>query len=91
EPETSPNPPTHSLTLLSRADKWCNFHPSVSQSQGCDYDRWNGNRKYTVGVGERFGVSCWSVGKVVSGNNKWDYIPGWGCWISAHWTNNGCE
>lgn len=28
---------------------------------------------------------------MISGNEKWDYIPGWDCWISAHWTGVGCE
>jgi hypothetical protein len=26
-----------------------------------------------------------------NGYKRWDYIPGWGCWVSAKWTNDGCE
>jgi hypothetical protein len=24
-------------------------------------------------------------------NVVWDWVPGWKCWISAHWTNSVCE
>ncbi|KAF2477751.1 uncharacterized protein BDR25DRAFT_308626 [Lindgomyces ingoldianus] len=90
-PITSPNPLAEAYSALQVRDKYCNFHPTVSSAQGCDEDRWNQKRKRTVQVGERFGVRCWSEGKCISGNCKWDYIPGWDCWISAHWTNDGCE
>jgi hypothetical protein len=41
-----------------------------------------------------FGVSCYVTdGQPVGANGykRWDYIPGWGCWVSAKWTNDGCE
>ncbi|KAL3421208.1 hypothetical protein PVAG01_07653 [Phlyctema vagabunda] len=89
-PDASPNPLAEvSNTLEARADKWCNL--GTSTAQGCDYDRWGSSRKRTVNVNERFGVRCWSNGQNVNGNYKWDYIPGWDCWISARWTNTNCE
>ncbi|KAF2195080.1 hypothetical protein K469DRAFT_545250 [Zopfia rhizophila CBS 207.26] len=90
-PISSPNPLAEAASTLEARDKYCNLHPDVTGPQGCDEDRWNGKRVRTVNLGERFGVRCWSTGKNINGNTKWDYVPGWNCWISARWTNSGCE
>ncbi|KAH6653663.1 hypothetical protein BKA67DRAFT_692732 [Truncatella angustata] len=60
--------------------------------QGCDTTSTSGKRKRTVTGGDRFSVSCYTDnGASVNGNKRWDYVPGWGCWISAKWTQLGCE
>jgi hypothetical protein len=89
-PDVSPNTLTgRALGLEARADKWCSL--GVSSAQGCDADPWGSQRKVTVNPGDNFGVRCWSHARSVQGNDVWDYVPGWDCWISALWTNVGCE
>ncbi|ORY04957.1 hypothetical protein BCR34DRAFT_591046 [Clohesyomyces aquaticus] len=84
--------PNQGISLAPRvdfSDKTCSQFTNIAQ--GCDTDRYNSKRKVTVNPGQTFGVRCWSYGQSVQGNTVWDYVPGWDCWISALWTNTGCE
>jgi len=84
--------PTADVSLLAKRDNVC--HITTSGSQGCDWDPYNGKRRTTIEPGMTFGVHCYITnGSPVgsSGYQRWDYIPGWGCWVSAKWTNSGCE
>jgi hypothetical protein len=75
--------------VLSARDKYCT---NVSGgAQGCDSDPWNQQRLVTVNNGDTFGVSCTTDARVVNGQTTWDYVPGWGCYISAAWTDANCE
>ncbi|EHL01785.1 hypothetical protein M7I_2136 [Glarea lozoyensis 74030] len=91
EPETSPNPSQESHLLVAR-DNVC--HIITAGSQGCDWDPYNGKRRTLIKPGMTFGVSCYVTDGKPVGTDKykrWDYVPGWGCWVSAKWTNSGCE
>jgi hypothetical protein len=87
-PITSPNP----ADLSTRADKWCRLKSTVNSDVRCrkgagtgyDLVRW-------IHPSDRFGVGCKANGEIIEGNRVWDYIPGWGCWVTAHYTNDGCE
>jgi len=87
-PITSPN----ESVLEARADKWCTLHSSVNYDVNCRKGAGTGYaivRK--IHPSDRFGVRCKANGESVEGNKVWDWIPGWGCWVSAHYTNDGCE
>ena len=95
-PLSSSNPSAEVVSdLLPRADNWCwlNSDALKNDPQGCDTTPFSGNRKRGVTGGDRFGVRCTARGKAFGSNgyNKWDYVPGWGCWIWAGWTQEGCE
>lgn len=84
-PETSPNP----VNVLEARDNRCT---QVSGSpQGCDWDPWRSSRRTTVPAGWSFDVSCVTTGQAVNGYTTWDWVPDWGCWIWAGWTNAACE
>lgn len=69
---------------LSKRDNWCTLYPTVS-SAPCYYGPGtNGVRTTITPTSGRFGVRCLI-------NNKWDYIPGWGCYVDRKYTNTGCE
>ncbi|EMD91924.1 hypothetical protein COCC4DRAFT_144783 [Bipolaris maydis ATCC 48331] len=93
-PLSSPNPDAEAVAeLLPRADATCYLHSEALPSQGCDTTPFSGSRKRTVTGGDRFGVRCTARGKPwgSQGYTKWDWVPGWGCWIWAGWTQIGCE
>ena len=80
------------LPLLALADKSCSLYPGLSYgncrscaSTDCSVvHRWE--------PGTIIGVRCIDPnGQSVNGNTVWDWVPGWGCWVSADITNNGCE
>jgi uncharacterized protein YraI len=88
EPIAEPEP----VALEPRADKWCTLHSSVNYDVNCRAGAGTGYRIVRkIHPGERFGVRCKAYGETISGNRVWDYIPGWSCWVSAHYTNDGCE
>jgi hypothetical protein len=93
-PITSPNPSTEAITnLLPRADARCYLNSDAirTQPQGCDTSPTSGVRVRGVTGGDRFGVRCTASGRSINGNNKWDWVPGWGCYIWSGWTQIGCE
>ena len=95
-PLSSRNPTAEVVSdLLPRADNWCwlNSDALKNDPQGCDTTPFSGTRKRGVTGGDRFGVRCTARGKAFGSNGykKWDYVPGWGCWIWAGWTQEGCE
>ena len=87
EPEPAPiaEPMTEgSSGELSKRDNWCTLYPTVS-SAPCYYGPGtNGVRTTITPTSGRFGVRCLV-------NNKWDHIPGWGCYVDRKYTNTGCE
>ncbi|KAF1839016.1 hypothetical protein BDW02DRAFT_644132 [Decorospora gaudefroyi] len=92
--DASPNPAAEAVeNLEAQADNWCwlNSDALKNDPQGCDTTPFSGSRKRGVTGGDRFGVRCTARGRSVNGYNKWDYVPGWGCWIWAGWTQIGCE
>lgn len=85
EPEPEP-------VLEARADKWCRLHPDVDGYVNCRAGTNTNSRIIRqISKSERFGVRCKRNGESVSGNRVWDWIPGWGCYVSARYTNDGCE
>ena len=40
---------------------------------------------------DNFYVTCKAYGEVIEGYRYWDYIGGWNCWVTAAYTNDGCE
>lgn len=93
-PITSPKP----ASLEARADKWCTLGATVDydvhcrKGAGSGYDHVRWIHPSDPGLpGDRFGVRCKAYGEVINGNRVWDYIPGWNCWVTAHYTNSGCE
>lgn len=85
----TPNEDQSLSPRAAQADKVCTN--ASGQSQGCDTDPFNGQRSVTVEPGQSFGVRCWSHARNVNGNDVWVFVPGWNCWMSALWTNIGCE
>jgi hypothetical protein len=89
----SPNPAAVATAgLIAKRDNVC--HIITADNQGCDWDPYHGERKYEINPGMTFGVSCFITdGKPVGrdGYRRWDYVPGWGCWVSAKWTDTECE
>lgn len=98
-PVSSPNPAAEAVAELeARADKWCTLgatvdydvHCRAGAGSGYDHKRWIIAADPGL-LGDRFGVRCKAYGEVINGNRVWDYIPGWNCWVSAHYTQSGCE
>lgn len=93
-PITSPNP-----APLEVRDKYCTLGATVDfdvhcrKGAGSGYDHVRWIRAADPGLPEPkpFGVKCKAYGEVINGNRVWDWIPGWGCWVTAHYTNSGCE
>lgn len=86
QPEPAPiaEPMAESDSGLSKRDNWCTLYPTVS-SAPCYYGPGtNGVRTTITPTSGRFGVRCLV-------NNKWDHIPGWGCYVDRKYTNTGCE
>ncbi|KAG8168593.1 hypothetical protein KVR01_001342 [Diaporthe batatas] len=86
EPEAAPValPMAESDSGLSKRDNWCTLYPTVA-SAPCYYGPGtNGVRTTITPTSGRFGVKCLV-------NNKWDHIPGWGCYVDRKYTNTGCE
>ncbi|KAF8993776.1 hypothetical protein BDQ17DRAFT_1367886 [Cyathus striatus] len=77
--------------LEERADKWCTLWGSSDNVNCRSGTSTSYNVVRIIHNGERFGVRCTRRGQTISGNDVWDYIPGWGCYVSAHYTNDGCE
>ncbi|KAF2821096.1 hypothetical protein CC86DRAFT_245614, partial [Ophiobolus disseminans] len=93
-PLTTPNLNAATDALLARDNNcYLNSDALKNDPQGCDSTPFSGSRKKDVTGASRFGVSCTAKGKSfrVSGYTKWDYVPGWNCWIWAGWTQEGCE
>lgn len=93
EPEPNPNP--EARTLEARADKVCKLHPDLSkpkEPKSCHAGPAT-SLPYVrkINPGEQFGIRYKRRGEIVLENPVWSYIPGWNCWISARWTNEGCE
>ncbi|PVI00553.1 hypothetical protein DM02DRAFT_671879 [Periconia macrospinosa] len=86
---TTPNEDQSVAPPSAQADKVCSN--ASGREQGCDVDRFNGQRRVAVAPGKTFGARCFAHGMFVDGNDVWDYVPGWNCWVSATWTNIGCE
>lgn len=94
----TPIVPSDNGSLEPRADKWCELHSTVGYDVGCFAGAGTGYRRVrwikaadVLRPSDRFGVRCKAFGELIGGNQVWDKIPGWGCWVSAHYTNTGCE
>ncbi|KAI9759764.1 MAG: hypothetical protein M1840_003092 [Geoglossum simile] len=89
--EASPNIPIgiQADIPIDTLDTWCTLNTSVLDP-GCYYDPWHLERRQSVPK-VRFGVNCYVEALNVSGFAKWDWIPGWKCWISGVYTNLNCE
>ncbi|TGZ81473.1 hypothetical protein EX30DRAFT_395616 [Ascodesmis nigricans] len=89
EPEAEPEPEPESFPpsqLFKRADKTCRVYTGDG-NVACRTGAGTGySVKYRVSASYRFGVRCKANGSNVMGNRVWDWIPGWGCWISAYYT-----
>ncbi|KAK7181106.1 hypothetical protein DPSP01_003543 [Paraphaeosphaeria sporulosa] len=76
-PLSNPNP-------FEKRDNWC-----VVASNGVDCRSkpgvGAGNLVRDIKTSDRFGVAC--TKKV--GGRTWDWVPGWGCWVSARDTRTG--
>lgn len=87
-PITSPEAALEALE--ARADKWCTTNTDIDvrcrkgAGTGYDHVRW-------IKPTDRFGVRCKANGEKIGETKVWDYIPGWGCWVTAYYTNSGCE
>lgn len=66
-----------------------------SADQGCDYDPFHSERRATFIRGQAFTATCKINARPVTAggttNVVWDWVPASKCWISAHWTQSGCE
>jgi hypothetical protein len=61
-------------------------------AEGCDWDPFHAQRRTTVPLRGTIHPTCRiGNGRSVGGNQVWDWIAEWGCWVSAHNTNEGCE
>jgi len=81
------------LTLpLVLADKSCTLYPTLNTANCRAAPTTDSNVVHVWNQGTIIGVSCKDTsGQCVNGNCVWDYVPGWGCWVSATITNTGCE
>ncbi|KAK4113307.1 hypothetical protein N656DRAFT_797830 [Canariomyces notabilis] len=82
-PESSP------LELEARADKTCQVTTSNVNCRAGAGTGYRVVRLIQPGVG--FGVRCKAKGEWIIDTDIWDWIPGWSCWVTAHYTNYGCE
>jgi hypothetical protein len=78
--------------LERRQDKWCTLGSPAARLIGC----YSGEATWhpwvrDIAAGERFGVRCVKTGEKVSEDARWDYIPGWNCYVPAYFTSWGCE
>ncbi|KAG9032988.1 hypothetical protein FS837_002581 [Tulasnella sp. UAMH 9824] len=86
------SPTPDPLGALESRDKYCNLHDDVTPpghcrscaSTSCSIVR-------DIKGSDRFGVNCWVNGQRVNNNPRWDWVPGWGCYVSASITNPSCE
>jgi hypothetical protein len=79
---------------LPRADNWCwlNSDALKSDPHGCYITPFSDTSRRGVTGSDRFNVHCTALGREgYSGYDKWDWVPGWECWIWAGWTQEGCE
>lgn len=81
--------------ILEARDVYCTLGEQVHSHVGCYYGprATDGGFRTWIEPNMRFGVNCWTRGEAVGpqGNTRWDWIPGWGCYVSARWTNRNCE
>ncbi|KAI5782637.1 hypothetical protein EDC01DRAFT_632356 [Geopyxis carbonaria] len=85
------------LALASAArDKWC--YPYTAAGAGAVHCRRNPSVNSAVvrivENSDQFGVRCKKQAAAVQGNNIWDWVPGWKCWINAHYVRGSprtCE
>ena len=88
----NPTAKVSSENLEPRDDKWCTLYPGVDNVNCREFFSTYHLSKRVIRAGERFGVACkLDDGEPIKGNRVWDYIPGWDCWVAAHFTSNGCE
>ncbi|OAK95531.1 hypothetical protein IQ06DRAFT_60546 [Phaeosphaeriaceae sp. SRC1lsM3a] len=91
-PLTTPNLDPTTKTLLGRDNNcYLNSDALINDPQGCDSTPFSVSRLKDVTGASRFGVRCTARGRSFRGYTKWDYVPGWNCWIWAGWTQEGCE
>ncbi|KAK4164668.1 hypothetical protein QBC43DRAFT_288571 [Cladorrhinum sp. PSN259] len=89
----TPNPSVNALDALSkRADKWCRLHDSVDPPGHCRTCASTNCRSIKdIKKSDRFGVRCYMMGDRANNNARWDWVPGWGCYVSASITDPNCE
>ena len=94
-PIANPDDVTAANPLLVARDVYCTLGETVHSHVGCyEGPKATGGKfiQWIEPQGPRFGVKCYKIGETVAGGkNRWDYIPGWGCYVSQKWTNKNCE
>ncbi|KAF2398180.1 hypothetical protein EJ06DRAFT_558568 [Trichodelitschia bisporula] len=96
EPEALPAAdPAAALDALNKRDKYCKVftgdgNVACRKGAGTGY-----NVVRRIGANDRFGVNCKANGEKVGDTKVWDWVPGWGCWVTAYYTRgvdgNSCE
>ena len=88
----TPTPEANSTSELKPRDKWCRLHDDVTPPGHC---RTHASTTYRsikdIKRSDRFGVECRMFGDYANNNNVWDWVPGWGCYVSASITDPDCE
>ncbi|KAB5530453.1 hypothetical protein GE09DRAFT_392347 [Coniochaeta sp. 2T2.1] len=91
-PETDSSPAVNATSELKPRDKWCRLHDDVTPPGHC---RTHASTTYRsikdIKRSDRFGVECRMFGDYANNNNVWDWVPGWGCYVSASITDPDCE
>ena len=94
-PLANPSDISAANPILAARDVFCTLGESVHSHVGCYVGPKATGGKFVRWIepqGPRFGVKCYKTGETVAGGkNRWDYIPGWGCYVSQKWTNKNCE
>ncbi|PSN60675.1 hypothetical protein BS50DRAFT_593759 [Corynespora cassiicola Philippines] len=73
-----PNPDAASTGLEARADNWCKVGTNGVDCRSLP-GVGAGRHIRDISTSDRFGVNCIKV----VGGRTWDWVPGWGCWVSA--------
>ncbi|KAG9027157.1 hypothetical protein FS837_004365 [Tulasnella sp. UAMH 9824] len=78
--------------LLEPRDKYCRLHDDVTPPGHCrSCTSTECPKVRDISKSDRFGVSCYVMSDPANNNFRWDYIPGWNCYVSASITNPDCE
>ena len=94
-PIATPDDISAANPILAARGIYCTLGEKVHSHVGCYAGPKATGGKFIRWIepqGPRFGVKCYKIGETVAGGkNRWDYIPGWGCYVSQKWTNKNCE
>ncbi|RPA78276.1 hypothetical protein BJ508DRAFT_156936 [Ascobolus immersus RN42] len=82
-PEAAP------ATLEKRADKVCKVAADATpcyRLPGIGRAGSGQQKLRDIITSDRFGVNCRVTASAFNGDTTWDWIPGWGCWVSSYYT-----